>query len=456
MIRSLCLGSVALLLGCGSSEFPVAEMDDAVAADTVASGGDSIATTDTPVDSTTTTDTGSPGGDAIPSSACGNGALEAWNAEECDDGNKTAGDGCSPTCQLELVGASCGNGTIEGPLEVCDDSNTTNGDGCNPTCNLKNTTTTFLTGTTGTAGLAVDNTSLWIVDGTFRLRKVDIATKAITNIAGTGTSGTTDNAAGLSATIGNVSSITTDGKTVWIADSRRIRAIDVAAPNAVKTIAGSGVQGYADGTGAAATFDDPRGLTYFNGKLYMVDAARPAIRSIDPTTGVVVTLAGSPTALPGSTVDGCGTAARFVSPRYIASDNSGMLYIADTNGAILRAFNTATNCVTSFAGSGTAGYVDGIGKAAAIHRPRGMTSDGTSLYFAEFNQHTIRQAVLATASITTNVGKHCGGAATCAGGYAEGIGTAARLNSPWSIVYHWPTRSLFVADSGNNVVRRIQ
>ena len=45
---------------------------------------------------------------------------------------------------------------------------------------------------------------------------------------------------------------------------------------------------------------------------------------------------------------------------------------------------------------------------------------------------------------------------TCAGAYTEGIGTAARLNSPWSIVYHWPTRSLFVADSGNNVVRRIQ
>ncbi|NIS29201.1 MAG: hypothetical protein GWO04_04190, partial [Actinobacteria bacterium] len=53
------------------------------------------------------------------------------------------GDGCDDSCQLEPVGATCGDGTMD-PGEVCDDGNTMNGDGCNPTCNLTNTTSLFV------------------------------------------------------------------------------------------------------------------------------------------------------------------------------------------------------------------------------------------------------------------------------------------------------------------------
>lgn len=486
--RALLLG--IFTVGCGSSaDFPIEEFND--------TGVDSASTTDTgtttnpetsvtdstPGDTTSTPDTiGTTCGNSVVDyaageecddgnvaigdgcdackrevgSACGNGALEASNGEQCDDGNKTAGDGCSATCQLEPVGKSCGNGTTEAPLEVCDDSNTTNGDGCNPTCNLKNTVTTWLTGVGSSPALAADNTYLWMADAnTYRVRRFDIATKAPANIAGTGTNGYLDNAVGSAAIFGPISSITTDGATVWVADTRRIRAISTTAPYAVTTIAGSGAAGWADGTGTAATFNDPRGLTYYKGKLYVVDAGAPALREIDPVTKVVKTIAGNPTALPGSTVDGCGAAARFVSPRYIASDNSGMLYIADTNGAVIRAYNTVTGCVSTFAGTGTAGYVDGVGTAAQIHRPRGMTSDGTSIYWVEFNQHTLRQAVLATASVSTNAGKDCGGMA-CTGGNVDGVGTAARFNGPWGITYHWPSRSLFISDTGNNAIRRVQ
>jgi cysteine-rich repeat protein len=58
---------------------------------------------------------------------CGNGVVEP--GEQCDDGNTVAGDGCSPTCQLE----GCGNGVID-PGEQCDDGNTVSGDGCSATC----------------------------------------------------------------------------------------------------------------------------------------------------------------------------------------------------------------------------------------------------------------------------------------------------------------------------------
>jgi len=57
-----------------------------------------------------------------------------------DDNNNTAGDGCSPNCQYEPVGASCGDAMIDAD-EVCDDDNLVNGDACNPTCNLDNQST---------------------------------------------------------------------------------------------------------------------------------------------------------------------------------------------------------------------------------------------------------------------------------------------------------------------------
>ncbi|MFN0251444.1 MAG: DVUA0089 family protein, partial [Kofleriaceae bacterium] len=62
---------------------------------------------------------------------CGDGARTG--AEQCDDGNTAAGDGCSATCRNESSGPLCGDGVTSAP-ETCDDSNTTSGDGCSSTC----------------------------------------------------------------------------------------------------------------------------------------------------------------------------------------------------------------------------------------------------------------------------------------------------------------------------------
>ena len=71
-------------------------------------------------------------------SYCGDGIIHTPNGysqnEQCDDGNKTSGDGCSATCQNESPSNPiCGNGTLE-TGEQCDDGNTTSGDGCSATC----------------------------------------------------------------------------------------------------------------------------------------------------------------------------------------------------------------------------------------------------------------------------------------------------------------------------------
>jgi cysteine-rich repeat protein len=76
----------------------------------------------------------------VPSSNCGNGALEGL--EGCDDGNTTPGDGCDGNCETEAV---CGNGVLE-IGEECDDGNTTPGDGCDEFCQSENTCLITLTG----------------------------------------------------------------------------------------------------------------------------------------------------------------------------------------------------------------------------------------------------------------------------------------------------------------------
>ena len=307
---------------------------------------------------------------------------------------------------------------------------------------------------------AVDNNYLWVGDSLNNahavIRRVDIDTAAVLTIAG-GPIGDVDNAIGINARFGHVEALATDGNILWVADeaSHKVKAVDLQPPYAVTTLAGSGSNSLADGIGLAASFSGVRGITYYGGMLYIVDGNQAVVRSIDPSTGEVLTIAGAP----GQTgqVDGVGNQARFISPRYMTSDNSGVLYIADTNGNTIRFLNTFDDYVGTFAGDGTVGYLDGVGSLAQIHRPRGMCCDGTSIYFTEFNQHTVRQGVIATTSITTNIGQHCGGGANCAGGYQEGTGTAnTQLDGPIGLAFHHPSGTLFVGDAGNNVIRALK
>jgi cysteine-rich repeat protein len=408
--------------------------------------------------------------------SCGDGNLDPAGAEECDDGNTNDDDGCSANCQLELLGQSCGDAGLDA-LEVCDDGNLANGDTCNPTCNLTNTTELYV-GSPGQIGLvdgqgngarlggwcvlAADNTYLWLGDSANMqhavIRQIDIATADVVTIAGGvgGGQGDVDAAVGTNARFGWIEALATDGTTVWIADepNHKIKAMDVAPPHAVTTVAGSGANQVTDGNGVAAAFAGVRGITYYDGMLYVLDGANAILRRFDPATGDVTTIAG--TAGQTGQVDGFGAAARFISPRYMTSDNSGMLYIADTNGNTIRTYDTFDTYVGTFAGSAMMGYADGIGVAAVIHRPRGMTSDGTSIYFSEFNQHTVRQGVIATTEVSTNIGQHCNGG-PCNGGYQEGQGVAnTQLDSPVGLAFHFPSNTVFVCDSGNNVIRTLR
>jgi uncharacterized repeat protein (TIGR02543 family) len=101
----------------------------------------------------------------------------------------------------------------------------------------------------------------------------------------------------------------------------------------VTTIAGSGEAGYAEGTGTAAQFSYPTGVAVDgSGNLYVADYKNHRIRKISPQ-GVVTTIAGSGE---DGYADGTGTAAQFSSPSSVAVDGSGNLYVADFNNNRIR------------------------------------------------------------------------------------------------------------------------
>lgn len=147
--------------------------------------------------------------------------------------------------------------------------------------------------------------------------------------------------------------------------------------------------------------------------------------------------------------DGTGAAARFVSPSYIASDGTN-LYVTDSWANNIRKIVIATGAVTTLAGSttGASGVADATGTAARFNYPRGIATDGTSLYVADSRNNSIRKIVIATGAVTTLAGSIDG-----ISGAADATGTAARFSSPWGISRIGS--ALYVADGANSTIRKI-
>jgi hypothetical protein len=172
----------------------------------------------------------------------------------------------------------------------------------------------------------------------------------------------------------------------------------------VTTLAGTaGMSGSADGTGAAARFNTPLGVaTDSSGNVYVADTYNSTIRKIT-SAGVVTTLAGT-AGMTGSN-DGTGAAARFNYPTGVTVDVTGNVYVADTRNDIIRQI-TPAGAVTTLAGmAGMNGSSDGTGAAARFDSPSGVAVDSAgNLYVADTNNSTIRK-ITPAGVVTTVVGR---------------------------------------------------
>jgi hypothetical protein len=296
--------------------------------------------------------------------------------------------------------------------------------------------------------LTTDGTALYVADRSNNtIRKVVIATGAVSTLAGTAGPGGYADGTGTAAQFSFPDGITTDGLNLYIADSgnNRIRKV-VISTGAVTTLAGTGASGSGDGAALSATFTSPAGVTTDGLSLFVTESLNHTVRRISLVSGMVTTLAGQ--AGTSGSADGTGILARFNAPQGLTTDGVN-LYIADMNNNSIRKIVIATGAVTTLAGTaGQSGSLDDIGIAARFKQPTDVTTDGTWLYTVDTLDHTIRKIDLISSPMVTTIAGNPG-----ISGSSNGTGAAARFLEPIGITSNGV--SLYVTDKGNHTIRQM-
>ena len=291
-------------------------------------------------------------------------------------------------------------------------------------------------------GIVMDtNGNLFVADGSNnKIRKIT-PSGVVSTFAGSGAQGNVDGQ-GVNAQFRTLTGITIDNQgNLFVADyNQKIRKITPS--GVVSTFAGSGVSGDVDGQGISAQFFWPDGITIDNqGNLFVADSYNQKIRKITPS-GVVSTFAGN-----GSEgdVDGTGASAQFGFPAGIAIDNQGNLFVADYFNSKIRKI-TPSGVVSTFAGNGAQGDADGQGANAQFNLPSGIAIDNQdNLFVADAGNNKIRK-ITPSGVVSTFAGSGVSGD-------VDGTGASAQFHSPESVLID-DNNDIYVADR-NHKIRKI-
>lgn len=210
----------------------------------------------------------------------------------------------------------------------------------------------------------------------------------------------------------------------------------------VSIFAGNGSSGNSDGLGTNASFNSPGGIAIdASDNLYVADQQGNLIRKISPA-GSVTTFAGSGN---GGSLNGPNLISGFSNPDGLVVDKVGNLFVADTKNNLIRKISAGS--VTTFAGNGTAGSQDGVGTSASFNYPTSITIDASdNLYVADYKSNLIRR--ITPSGVVSTV------AGSGSAGRANGIGTAASFNAPLGLTIDG-SGNLFITDAGNYLIRKI-
>jgi hypothetical protein len=202
--------------------------------------------------------------------------------------------------------------------------------------------------------------------------------------------------------------------------------------------------GFRDGVGEEARFSDLQGITEDkNGNLLVLDSGNNAVRRVSED-GRVRTLAGGGKK---GFVDCQGEQARFRSLNGVAMTLRGDYLMTDFGNHAVWVL-TSGGAVSTLAGNGSQGFVDGKGIQARFDGPTGLALDEDgSLLVADWGNNAIRRVAMdGTVSTVAGNGEP---------GYADGEGGAARFRGPCAVVVDG-NGAILVADSGNNCIRMIK
>jgi DNA-binding beta-propeller fold protein YncE len=377
----------------------------------------------------------------------------------CNDGLSCTTDSCTGTgpspagCSTKLVAGFClidktcyaSGATAPGkPCDSCDPAKNTTAWTSDPSC----VTTIAGDGTAGFAngsalsgrlnqpyGLIVASGTIYIADE-LNQRIRSLVNGTLATVAGSGTIGAQDGPAA-QATFSAPHNIIASGSGFLVADTdnHRIRQI---VSGQVSTLAGSST-GFQDGPLLTAQFAEPKGMAVdTSGKVYVADFANHCIRTI--AGGQVSTLAGNGN--PGAQ-DGPISAARFRFPRDVAVDATGRLYVADSANHKIRLIWNGQ--VSTFAGSGFAGFQNGAALTARFNTPYALAlASGDRIFVADNLNHRIR--LIENGQVTTSAGSGTAG-------FKDGSPATAQFNQPTGVAVSSTSGRVYVADHLNNRIR---
>jgi uncharacterized protein (TIGR03437 family) len=225
----------------------------------------------------------------------------------------------------------------------------------------------------------------------------------------------------------------------------------------ITTIAGDNIQGYLGDGGAAtsAELNLPYHAVFASGNLYIADQVNNAVRMVANGNGNISTIAGQD-GVSGFTADNVKAInSELASPCGVAVDSSGNVYIADTNNHAIRKVTASTGIITTVAGIEQNGYAgDGSGALSAmLSKPSSVVFDSAgNMYIADSGNNVIRKVTASTGNISTYAGDFNTPGYTGDGGAATKVGVG--LNNPVAVALD-SAGNLYIADSENDVIRKV-
>lgn len=286
------------------------------------------------------------------------------------------------------------------------------------------------------------------------VRRLDLKTKRVTTVAGSGRKGNTgEGGPALQADLDQPYEVRFDrAGNLFFVDmpNHVVRRVD-RATGVITTVAGTGMPGFSGDGGPAtqAQLRQPHSIVFdHEGRLLICDIGNHRVRRVDLRTGQIETYLGTGERRP--TPDGASIAgAPFNGPRAIDVDRNGNLYLALREGNAVYRIDAKTERIRHIAGNGQKGLLGdgGPAKAAALNGPKGvaLSPDG-GLYLADTENHAIRRIDLRTGIITTVAGTGERGDGP------DGDPLRCRMNRPHG-VFAGSDGAVYVGDSEAHRVR---